>query len=153
MDAKLFRETLSHFATGVTVVTANGPSGPVGITVNSFASLSLDPPLVLWSVDKASRRQPIFVAAESSAIHILRDDQQSVAQSFTSADTTFDGLRPNQFGVPCLPDCLARLDCRLREVLEGGDHFILVSEVVGAEVKSGEPLIFFRGGFLALEPT
>ncbi|MEM9716145.1 MAG: flavin reductase family protein [Pseudomonadota bacterium] len=150
MEASAFREALSKFATGVAVITAEGPDGPLGITVNSFASLSLDPPLVLWSIDKSSRRCDAFKNAKHSAIHILEADQGTTAKAFTKPDFDMNGAPVNAQGVKVVENCLARLDCEMHEVLEGGDHFILVSRVLAATIGEGAPLVFYGSGFQQL---
>lgn len=153
MEASAFKEALSKFATGVAVITTDGPDGPMGITVNSFASLSLDPPLVLWSIDKSSRRCEIFKNAKNSAIHILEAGQGDTAKAFTKPDHNMNGAPVNAQGVRTVEGCLARLDCEMHEVLEGGDHYILVSRVLNAEVGDGAPLLFFGSGFRKMEAS
>jgi flavin reductase (DIM6/NTAB) family NADH-FMN oxidoreductase RutF len=144
-----FRDALGRFATGVAVVTTQGPDGPVGITANSFASVSLEPPLVLWSPARASRRFAIFVTAPRYAIHILRDDQEDLGRAFTRSWTGPEGLQwqVGREGLPHLPVALARFDCRLHTVHEGGDHAIVVGQVVEARFGEGRPLVFHAGAY------
>lgn len=151
MEAAEFRDALSKFATGVAVITTDGPDGAVGITVNSFASLSLDPPLVLWSIDKSSRRCEIFTKAKHSAIHILGAGQGETAKAFTRPDYDMNGAPVNAQGIKIVENSLVRLDCEMHEVLEGGDHYILVSKVLNAEAGSGAPLLFFDSKFRQLD--
>ncbi len=148
-DARGFRDALGAFATGVTIVTAAGPDGPAGITANSFASVSLDPPLVLWSPGKASSRYPIFSGAERFAIHVLAEEQWQVAQGFTRALDAFAGLdwARDADGVPLIADCLARFDCAREAVHDAGDHAIVVGRVLGAARRPGAALLFQGGRF------
>ena len=152
--ARDFRTALGRFATGVTLVTCDSEIGPLGITANSFASLSLDPPLVLWSPARSSRRFEAFTAARHFAIHILRDDQLALARAFTHHGQAWEGVawRPSPEGVPLIDDTLARFDCRLHAIHEGGDHAIVVGEVTSAVIGEGAPLIFAGGGFGGFAP-
>lgn len=147
-NERAFRDALGQFATGVTVVTANGAEGPVGITANSFAALSLDPPLVLWSPARRSSRFAIFAGAEDFSIHILSADQIGICRHFTQRGD-FDGVehQAGPGGVPQLPGSLARFDCRREAVHEGGDHVIIVGRVTQVETAPGSPLVFHAGHF------
>lgn len=144
-----FRHALGRFATGVTVVTAQGQAGPVGITANSFASLSLDPPLVLWSPARSSRRFEVFAGAEAYAIHILDAGQLDLAHHFVRHGQAPEGMAWAQgnLGLPVLPECLARFDCRAEARHDGGDHLILVGRVTHAVVREGTPLVFLGGRY------
>jgi len=144
-----FRRALGRFATGVTVITAQSAVGPIGITANSFASLSLDPPLVLWSPARASRRFPVFTAAKAYAIHILGADQIDLCRHFVTHGHAPEGLawEAGAEGVPVLPDCLARFDCTAHAVHDGGDHAIVVGRVAHALVREGQPLVFLGGRY------
>jgi flavin reductase (DIM6/NTAB) family NADH-FMN oxidoreductase RutF len=148
-----FRHALGTFATGVTVVTAMGEAGPVGITANSFASVSLDPPLVLWSPARASRRFPVFEEAAHFAIHILDARQEALAHHFVRHGHGPDDLRwaTGAEGVPVLPECLARFDCAAWASYDGGDHAILVGRVLHAVVRPGRPLVFLGGAYGGFE--
>lgn len=145
--ARAFRNALGRFATGVTVVTVRGPEGPVGITANSFASVSLDPPLVLWSPAKASSRFPVFAGAEHFAIHVLGADQRDLAAHFTRHGREFDGLEVTDGpgGAPLIGNCLARFACRRFAVQDAGDHVIILGEVLEAAYREGAPLVFSQG--------
>jgi flavin reductase (DIM6/NTAB) family NADH-FMN oxidoreductase RutF len=147
--ARLFRDALGRFATGVTVITILGPDGPMGFTANSFSSLSLDPPLVLWSPAKSSSRFAPFAAAEHYAIHVLGQAQADWPPRFSRGGAGFEGLhwQTNKEGVPVLPGVLARFDCRRHAEHEGGDHVIIVGRVLRLAVEDGEPLIFTKGRF------
>lgn len=151
-----FRNALGRFATGVCVVTTETADGPMGITANSFASVSLDPPLVLWSPARASRRFDAFAAAQLYAIHVLGDDQDALCQRFSKAGRDFDGLdwEAGPSGAPLIAGCLARFECSLAAQHDGGDHLIVVGRVTGVEHRDGAPLLFsagrygcFTGGF------
>ena len=144
-----FRDALGQFATGVTVVTTLGPQGPVGITANSFASLSLDPPLVLWSPARASRRFGAFASARHFVIHVLGEDQFDLGRHFARDGLNFDlpGVTTNAEGLPILTDCLARFECRRHAGHDGGDHAIVVGEVLRACARIGGPLVFSAGHY------
>ncbi|MEZ5779917.1 MAG: flavin reductase family protein [Paracoccaceae bacterium] len=148
-NARAFRAALGHYATGVTVVTAVGARGPVGITANSFTSVSLDPPLVLWCPARTSERFDAFVAAKRYAIHILAADQLALCRRFAREGGNFGGLETSETpeGLPLLPGCLARFDCEAHAVHDGGDHAILVGRVTRAAIGGGEPLIFWGGRY------
>lgn len=146
---RAFRDALGQFATGVTVVTAAGPDGPCAITANSFSSVSLDPPLVLWSIDAGSRRCAVFRSSRRSAIHILATGQEALASRFAKAGDAFDGLdwTPDACGVPHLPGCLARFACTLEADYPGGDHRILLLRVETVDLAPGVPMVFATGRF------
>ncbi len=148
-DPKGFRNALGRFATGVTVVTCHGPDGPIGITANSFASVSLDPPLVLWSPAKSSSRHDIFVGAKSFAIHVMSDDQADICTGFVKNWSAFDGLdwSTNVDGTPLINGCLARFECTQEVCHDAGDHTIIIGRVTAAEIGSGNPLIFASGQY------
>ena len=144
---QLMRAALGRFVTGVTVVTAPTPAGPIGITANSFTSVSLDPPLVLWCPARASRRFPHFAAAGHFAIHVLGAGQFDVACQFASGAGGFEAEDHSPEGVPLLPGALARFDCALHAAHDGGDHSIIVGRVVRAELREGAPLVFSGGDY------
>jgi flavin reductase (DIM6/NTAB) family NADH-FMN oxidoreductase RutF len=148
-NARVFRDALGRFATGVTVVTIMGPDGPMGFTANSFASVSLDPALVLWSPAKASQRYPFFAAASHFAIHILGQDHTDLPSRFSRGGHGFAGLdwHPNAEGVPSLPGALARFDCTQHATHDGGDHLIIVGQVLRLALEEGEPLVFAKGRY------
>ena len=127
------RRALGSFATGVTVVTAQGKAGDVGVTANSFSSVSLEPPMVLWSLRKASTSLGAFTESGAFTVHVLAGHQQALSDRFarTSADK-FEGLTIKRGfgGAPLIDDCAARFQCRLAFQYDGGDHVILVGQVV-----------------------
>ena len=151
-DPRLLRSALGQFATGVTVITAReaDTGAPVGITVNSFASVSLDPALVLWSAARSSMRHAHFSNAEAFAIHVLKADQLPVAERFARNGNGFDGLAYclNGDGTPLLEGALARFECVTEATHEGGDHTIIIGRVVRfLTATSGEPLVFAQGRY------
>ena len=145
------RRSLGRFATGVAVVTCCAPDGRAcGITANSFSSVSLDPPLVLWNIAKVSNSLRAYLAAEHFAIHVLDADQQHLAEHFARTDhTRYNGIEHtiSSRNVPILPGVLARFDCRTRAILTGGAHHIILGEIEGHTVRDGSPLIFFAGEY------
>lgn len=149
-DGVAYRRALGAFATGVCVVTADGAAGPVGITVNSFASVSLEPRLVLWSLDERSVRWPAFSAAERFAVHVLSARDRDRAARFSRGAGRLD---PSEFtrpddGPPALPDVLARFDCAVHQRIPMGDHLILVGRVLAFEASAGgDALTFYRGRY------
>jgi flavin reductase (DIM6/NTAB) family NADH-FMN oxidoreductase RutF len=148
-NARQFRDALGRFATGVTVVTIMGSDGPMGFTANSFSSLSLDPALVLWSLARSSQRFAPYAAAEAFAIHVLGQDQADWPGRFSRGGAGFEGLAPtlNGEGVPVLPGALARFDCRQHATHDGGDHLIIVGQVLRLAFEEGTPLVFAQGRF------
>lgn len=152
IDTDAFRRALGCFATGVAVVTALDEDGAkVGITINSFSSVSLDPPLVLWSVAEDSQTYGVFVRAEHFAIHVLASDQEELVDRFASRDENkFDGLRCRDGinSVPILQDCAACFECSTQHIYPGGDHKIIVGRVQRFIQRDGEPLIIHRGQIL-----
>ena len=148
-NSRAFRDALGQYATGVTVITCNTPSGPVGITANSFASVSLDPPLVLWSPAKTSTRYAFFMAAEHFAIHVVGADQTDLCTAFARSGDAFDefdwevGLN----NVPLFNGCLSRFECTKTAEFDGGDHTIIVGRVIRAGLRAGDPLLFHGGRY------
>lgn len=148
-----FRRALGAFTTGVTIVTARGSSGELaGVTANSFSSVSLDPPLVLWSLAKSAYSRPTYCESEYFAIHILAASQEALSNRFASrgqdkfADTAFEeGIG----GTPLLAGCSARFQCKVVHQYEGGDHIIFVGEVVDL-VESNEVPLAYHGGKYAI---
>ena len=145
-----FRQALSAFATGVTIVTARDASGAfVGLTANSFNSVSLDPPLVLWSLSRRAGSMPIFSSGSHYAIHILAADQVDLAQRFATKDIDrFAGIawKEGAGGVPLLDGAAARFECFNRSRYEEGDHVIFVGEVERCEHREGAQPLLYHGG-------
>ena len=143
------RDALGRFATGVTVITTRGPDGLVGITANSFAALSLDPALVMWAPGRFSRRFNVFEQAAHFAIHVLAADQLDLARHFArdGLDFNLPGIEPGLGDTPLLPGCLARFECARYAVHPGGDHAIVVGEVLRVSTRTGAGLSFFGGAY------
>lgn len=142
-----FRAALGRFATGVTVVTCMSDRGPLGMTVNSFASVSLDPPLVLWSPAKSSSRHAAFVTAEHFVVHVLGVEQQEICRQFARDGLNFEGLTVTECagGAPLIEGCLAHFECSRHATHDAGDHTIVVGRVEAAAAKDGQPLVFAVG--------
>ncbi len=155
IDARELRNALGHFATGVTVVTTLGPAGErIGVTVNSFAALSLDPPLVLWSLAKKSWSLPAFEATGHFCIHVLAHDQQALSDRFAKAgEDKFAGVEISEGvgGTLLLPGCMAVFQCSVEHRYDGGDHIILVGRVEHLTTRSTAPLLFYRGRYAVPE--
>ena len=151
---RAYRDCLGRFATGVTVVTAATADGPVGITANSFASVSLDPALVLWSPAKGSARFDVFTGASHYAIHVLAAEQTGLARHFARTGAFGDvPALPGPQGVPLLEGALARFVCRREAVHDAGDHAIVVGRVLEAGQRAGDPLVFLGGAYGAFTPA
>jgi flavin reductase (DIM6/NTAB) family NADH-FMN oxidoreductase RutF len=151
--ARAFRDAMGCFGTGVTVVTTRSERGPLAITANSFSSVSLEPPLLLWCPARASLRHDTFVEAEHFVIHVMAEDQLELAQHFARNGEDFSSVdaADNAEGVPVLAGSIARFDCRRYACHPAGDHSILVGEVLRVTTRPGKGLIFkhgLYGGFL-----
>lgn len=154
-DLRTFRETLGLFVTGVTIITTRDERGdPVGITANSFNSVSLDPPLILWSVGLKALSLKAFSDADAFAVHILRDDQADLSQRFaTSGTDKFNQLpvEPGLGGAPLLPDCAARLECSLHAKYPAGDHLLFIAKVERlTSDPAAMPLVYHGGRYAEL---
>ena len=147
-----FRRALGRYATGLTVVTAlDGNGEKVGITVSSFNSVSLEPPLILWSVGVDSLSYDVFTAADYFAVHVLTKDQEALSDRFAlSGEDKFNGFdcREGLHGVPILPEFLACFECSMEHIYPGGDHKIIVGRVHAFEARDADPLIIYRSHFL-----
>ena len=147
------RKAFGQFATGVTVVTARAADGaPTGLTVNSFTSVSLDPPLALWCLGLDSASFDVFKVAESFMINVLAADQLEVAKRFASrGPDKFAGIawQPTDTGLPRLDGCIAWLECARRSQHDEGDHIILVGRVDAFEIAPGNPLIFHDSRYIS----
>ena len=145
-----FRNALGHFATGVTIVTTNSKVGPLGMTANSFASVSMQPPLILWSPARRSARFPAFESANYFAVHVLAEGQEALSNAFaTSGHLGFEefGFEEGDEGTPLLQGCAARFECRHAAGYDGGDHLIVVGEVLRLRETVLPPLLYYRGGY------
>jgi flavin reductase (DIM6/NTAB) family NADH-FMN oxidoreductase RutF len=153
-EHRALRNALGAFATGITIVTAAGTSGkPVGLTVNSFSSVSLAPPLVAWSLRQASPLLNAFATGKRCAIHVLRADQELLARRFASPDVdrfVSAAWHADAEGVPILDGVLARFDCRTEAAHDAGDHKLLLARIERYVSQPGTPLLFAGGCFRAL---
>jgi 3-hydroxy-9,10-secoandrosta-1,3,5(10)-triene-9,17-dione monooxygenase reductase component len=145
------RQHLGYFATGVTVITAEDEAGPVGFACQSFSSVSLEPPLVLFCVDESSRSWPRIRAAGTFCVNILAEDQQELCGRFGSkTGAKFEGLEwtRSAWDTPALPDVLIRVHAEVAQVHTAGDHDIVIGRVLELEQpRGGRPLVFYQGRF------
>ncbi|HEX3431322.1 MAG TPA: flavin reductase family protein [Rhizomicrobium sp.] len=157
-DTRAFRNALGCFPTGVTLVTARTAARhPMGITVNSFAAVSLEPPLILWCMQRRSQRFETFVKAEVFTVSVLDATHAEVSSRLARpGEHRLDGipLLETRSGAPALADALAVFECRREAVYDGGDHAVLLGRVVQFAFRDkGAPLIFFRGRYHPFSPT
>ncbi|PUB18907.1 flavin reductase family protein [Yoonia sediminilitoris] len=148
-DADSFRGALGTFVTGVTIVTTDSPEGPVAIVANSFASVSLDPPLVLWSPAKASKRFEHFAGSRRFAVHVLAADQRDVCAAILGSKTAIKDvpMHLSHCGMPIIEGALASFECNLEATHDAGDHVIVVGLVKKAHHRGGPPLVFHGGKY------
>ncbi len=155
VDPRTMRDVLGHFASGVTVVTAQGDDGPIGFTCQSFSSLSLDPPLVVVAPARTSRTWPRLRALGRFCVNVLAEDQTELALTFArSGADKFAGVpwRPGRLGQPVLEDVVAWIDCELWAEYDGGDHTLVAARVLDLDADPGRrPLLFHRGSYGLLE--
>lgn len=153
IEPREFRDTVGCFATGITIITTVDVDGsPIGLTANSFTSLSLDPPMILFCLDNKVASFDAFRADGHFAVNILSTGQQDLSNRFAkSGPDKWDGVAFDTWdtGSPILPDCLASMECKVSSINEGGDHVIVVGEVVRMERAEADvkPLLYFRGGY------
>jgi flavin reductase (DIM6/NTAB) family NADH-FMN oxidoreductase RutF len=149
-----FRAAMGRFASGVTVVTVKDKDNrPGGMTVSAFSSVSLEPPLILVCIDKRASVHDYFKEGNHFAVNILAEDQEVVSRRFASKDEDrFDGIgyKDGTTGAPMLDGAIACLECRVVHEHPGGDHTIVVGEVVHTHATDGKPLAYFRGGYAQL---
>ncbi|MVW85806.1 flavin oxidoreductase [Pseudomonas sp. PB101] len=155
-DTRAFRRALGNFATGVTVVTAATEDGrKVGVTANSFNSVSLDPPLILWSIDKRSSSHEVFEAAGHFAVNVLAADQIDLSNNFAKpkedrfAEIEFEA---GEGGAPVFVDCSARFHCEKFQQVDGGDHWIMIGKVVAFDDFGRSPLLYHQGAYSMVLP-
>ncbi|TAL84631.1 MAG: flavin reductase [Candidimonas sp.] len=165
MDSKAFRQALGEFATGVAVITAEGSDGdPIGMTMSSFNSVSIDPPLVLFSVDRCANSLPAMSKAKGFAVNVLGREQEDIANRFARALSDKWSQVKCRVGIakaPLITGALASFECEPYAQYDGGDHMIFVIRVLRHTVRAGNPapLVFFRGRYRDLvgeterEPT
>ena len=153
IDDATFKAAMSHFVSGVTVVTTEHDGKPYGMTVASFASLSLHPPLVLVCIEKNVKSHDAIAAAGKFGVSILGQEQAEVSNRCASrVEDKFANLptRRGELGFPLIDGAICTLECRLHEQLPGGDHTIFVGEVLHATTGDGAPLVYFRSGYRQL---
>jgi flavin reductase (DIM6/NTAB) family NADH-FMN oxidoreductase RutF len=156
IDRRAFRNALGCFATGVTVITTVTDDGePLGLTANSFSSVSLDPPLVLFCLGRGSQNFAAFTSSGRFAVNVLAEDQRDLSVRFsTTIEDRWDGVAWEAWetGAPVLSGCLASLDCETEAIHDGGDHVIIVGRVKRlASVAEGKPLLYFMGNYAGVE--
>ena len=150
IDQDEFRRVMSHFASGVTVVTTTHGGTHFGITVSSFASLSLDPQLVLICIDRRYNSHAALEQAGCFAVNILDEDGEHLSRHFASREADkFEGIayRIGLTGAPLLNEALATVECRIVQQAPGGDHTIFMGEVLAARTRKGKPLLYYRSGY------
>ncbi|MEV0034199.1 3-hydroxy-9,10-secoandrosta-1,3,5(10)-triene-9,17-dione monooxygenase reductase subunit [Nocardia sp. NPDC050793] len=158
IDPRQFRNVLGQFCTGITVITAFGDdAAPIGFACQSFAALSLDPPLVLFCPTKASRSWAAIEKTGRFCVNILAEEQQQVCARFGSREPDkFGGTswHTSELELPVLDDALATIQCTVDSVVDGGDHYIVIGrvQVLSESTDSGRPLLFYRGQYTAIEP-
>ncbi len=156
VDKTLLRRALGRFATGVMIVTTRTPEGRrEGLTANSFSSVSLDPPLVLWSLRRDAPSLPGFIEAGRFAFSILGHGQSHLSHHFaTPLPDKFEGIatRDGIGGCPIIEGCIAAFECSTEIVHEGGDHMIFIGRIERAEFRPGRPLVFAGGAYGSHEP-
>ncbi len=155
LDEARFREVLGHFATGITVVTALEEGVPVGFTCQSFAALSLDPPMVILAPARSSTSWPLIAQAGAFCVNILEEHQEALGRAFAvSGGDKFAGVgwSAGVTGAPVLEGALAVVECRLGDIFDGGDHELVTGHVVATEIGEGSPLLFYRSGFGRFAP-
>jgi len=155
IDAATFRSTLGRFATGVTILTARDDSGrDHGMTVSAFCSVSLDPARVLCCVERSTDMFPVITKAQRFAINILTTAQEAISRRFAEErDDRFDGLGYTRGVTECvlLDDILAYVECEVAARYDGGDHLIVLGDVIAAAAADGRPLLYYRGGYAQME--
>lgn len=154
-DPRAFRRALGNFATGVTIMTAAVDGKRVGVTANSFNSVSLDPALILWSIDKRSTSYEVFNAASHFAVNILAADQIDLSNQFARpSDDKFATIEVEEGagGAPLFADCAARFQCELHQQIDGGDHWILIGKVVAFDDFGRAPLLYHQGAYSSVLP-
>jgi flavin reductase (DIM6/NTAB) family NADH-FMN oxidoreductase RutF len=154
IHAQELRRVMGHFATGVTVITTRDKNGvPTGLTANAFLSLSLDPPLALISVDKSAQCYACFECDNGFTVNFLHEDQEELSRRFaTKGIDKFAGLQWHEGsnGAAVLDGVLGYVECKIRQCLDGGDHTIIIGEILNADASGERPLIFYKGKYQRL---
>ncbi len=155
IDSDLFRSVLGRFASGITIVTTHDGEGrDHGMTVSAFASVSLDPTLVLVAIGNDATMSPVMADANTFAVNILRADQEELSRRFSGKlDDRFAGIRyeKGMHGDAVLTDALASLQCRVVSRHPAGDHVLVIGEVEAADARDGEPLLYYRSGYAGIQ--
>ncbi|MDQ3940835.1 MAG: flavin reductase family protein [Actinomycetota bacterium] len=152
VDPDEFRHALKKFASGVTVVTVGGDELH-GMTASSFASVSLAPPLILVCLDKSSRTRSLIMESGSFAVNVLGGDQEEVSRSFAKRGSKPFAMLAHHIGTtghPLLDESIAWIECNVHQVVEGGDHDIVIGEVIGCDAREGSPLVYFDQEYRSL---
>jgi len=148
VDDAQFKLAMSHFASGVTVVTTEHDGKLYGMTVASFASLSLHPPLVLICIERTVKTHDAIAASGKFGVSILKKEQAEISGRFASrSDDKFSGVDVVNASVPLIAGALTTLECTLADQLPGGDHTIFIGEVVAITTADGAPLVYYRSGY------
>lgn len=153
VDPTEFRQALSRFASGVTVVTVAGEGELHGMTASSFASVSLDPPRVLVCLDKSSHTRSVLDSSSTFAVNVLSAEQEPISRAFASAGPKPFGSLPHKKGdngAPLLDGALAWIECTTTEIVDGGDHDVVIGDVTACSSAAGTPLIYFARGYRSL---
>ncbi len=158
VDARTFRTVLGQFCTGITVITAMSEDAPVGFACQSFAALSLDPPMVLFCPTKVSRSWKAIEASGRFCVNVLHENQKDVSARFGSKEpdkfATID-WKPSELGSPIIAGSLAHIDCTVHSVHDGGDHLVVfgaVRSLADGDRRKQRPLLFYRGEYTGIEP-
>lgn len=153
VESPQFRQLLGRFATGVTVLTSRTADGePIGMTANSLASVSLQPPLVLVSVEKGHEMHTAMEKGTHYVFNILSSEQEALSRRFAASKPDFRGVsyRENQHGIVVLEGVVAHLECEKQHAVPGGDHTVFIGLVVGGDTTDKRPLLYYRGGYAGL---
>jgi flavin reductase (DIM6/NTAB) family NADH-FMN oxidoreductase RutF len=147
--AREYRRALAQFPTGVTIITCMSQIGPIGITANSFTSISINPPLIMWCPTKTSNRYAAFMQADYFAVHVLSEQQKELSLAFSKSGQAFDNINwsLSAKNVPLITKCLACFECHRHADYDGGDHSLLLGLVELVSVFDGVPLTFAQGRF------
>ena len=154
VDSDLQRHVMGRFATGVTIVTTRNGDTLTGMTANAVLSLSLEPQLILVAIDRESNMHSYLKEGGCFAVNVMRREHEQLSRRFAEpGPKDFSDLEVSQAetGAPILNNALAYADCRIVEIVRGGDHDMFIGEMVAGETRDGEPLIFYRGGYGGLE--
>ncbi|MBO1415997.1 flavin reductase family protein [Streptomyces sp. FH025] len=158
LTSSAFRSVLGRFCSGITVVTAMGPTGPAGFTCQSFSSLSLDPPRIILCVSRTSTSWPVIRSRTSFSVNVLSQNQRSLCERFArSGGDKFQGVAwtASPDGAPRLDGAAAWIDCRVHTEHDGGDHLVVIGDVrrVEAPAESPQPLLYYRGQYARIANT